>query len=794
MKTFRGGCCAAVGIAILLLSVSAASALAAPRAGTLDNSFGKRGVVLPSLGQTHSGGSWSDAALQPDGKVVAVESRLGIVQRFLPDGTPDPDFKGDAFPGPGFHATAVALQADGRILVAYGSEIRRLNPDGSADSSFAGDGVLSTPVLLNDLAVQPDGAIVGAGAHVYAPCTRLGCPKEVGLVRYLPNGAADDSFGGDGLVTTRLGFDEGVSHVLVQPDGAILAQTISRVIRYLPNGSLDPSFADGGVLSPSSTAQDIRDVGFRSGDVMVLLSRDFQAGTDFTVAAYDGTGAPDPTFNGDGFAPVDLPGTLDSQRLLVLPDGSLLVGASDAAQNEPPRLVVAKLDSTGAVDPTFGDGGAASLPEEDEPAGVNQGSVNALLAAPSGEIYFAGAADRAAPVSVEPVLAALTATGAFDPAFGSNGAVIQHLLIPSSDSAAAATVDRRGRILVAGSTNADEALFHSDVSLIRLRPNGARDRTFGSDGQLLIDLPSPFPPYVVTGSAATAVAVQKDGRILVGATSALGTMLLRLRPNGATDGSFGSAGTLRLPDVGEISQLTQLRGGGILVASKPAASAITLLKLRPDGRRDPTFGQQGKVRLGYKRSPVLGDVSVRPDGRILVCGMDNRRFSLWSLLPDGRRDPSFGRRGEVLIGPHPSACTAARPLTDGGALAGGLSRGVTAFTASGAIDRDYGQHGRTGILRVTCCASLLGQGGTTLAVDGTRFSAAALTADGRLIKSFGSGGYLVPGAAVAGAETSAALLQRGDLVLVGNRGRHGESLQAAAETDSQVVIARYRGP
>jgi hypothetical protein len=124
-------------------------------------------------------------------------------------------------------------------------------------------------------------------------------------------------------------------------------------------------------------------------------------------------------------------------------------------------------------------------------------------------------------------------------------------------------------------------------------------------------------------------------------------------------------------------------------------------------------------------------------------------------------------------------------------LAAGPRPGVTAFTASGSIDRSFGHRGRARVRGLIM--SLLKLGSKTIAVDGSRFRAAALTPRGGLFPGFGRSGHLRPGSAVSGAVPSDALVQRGDLILVGNRGRHGEPLETTVEPDSEMVIARYHG-
>ena len=105
-------------------------------AGTLDTSFGTNGIATTDLGG--AGDQAHDAALLPDGGIVAVgETDAPGIQkqdfalvRYLPDGTPNTGFGTGGivttdFSGHGDVANAVAVQADGKIVVA-GYAVRRL--------------------------------------------------------------------------------------------------------------------------------------------------------------------------------------------------------------------------------------------------------------------------------------------------------------------------------------------------------------------------------------------------------------------------------------------------------------------------------------------------------------------------------------------------------------------------------------------------------------------------------------------------------------------------------------------
>lgn len=138
---------------------------------------------------------------------------------------------------------------------------------GDLDASFGQNGVTADPgfsgnVSATAVAIQPDRKII-AGGRVPAPSPAGNFPG-FGLVRYLPNGAIDTTFGTNGRVITSFyeysGTFATMNDIAVLPDGKIVvagsvrvpdgssAQYVIFVIRYNANGSLDTTFNGNGRL------------------------------------------------------------------------------------------------------------------------------------------------------------------------------------------------------------------------------------------------------------------------------------------------------------------------------------------------------------------------------------------------------------------------------------------------------------------------------------------------------------------------------------------------------------------
>jgi uncharacterized delta-60 repeat protein len=136
-------------------------------------------------------------------------------------------------------ATGVGIEPDGKVVIGgdwirYGSDVdqfavARFNPGGSIDRSFSGNGLQTARfpgrggARAFALALQDDGKVVLAGN---SSRTQLG-PTKFALARFTRNGRLDDGFGTKGRVTTQFGdpgdIGAGAFGVAIQDDGKIVA-------------------------------------------------------------------------------------------------------------------------------------------------------------------------------------------------------------------------------------------------------------------------------------------------------------------------------------------------------------------------------------------------------------------------------------------------------------------------------------------------------------------------------------------------------------------------------------------
>lgn len=166
--------------------------------GSLDNGFGNDGVVVKEI--YLSAGKIAAPVLQPDGKIVIggenaplEGSQGGFLFRFLPDGAIEESFRAIAW-----EINDLALHSPDKSFGSNGKAVLEIE-----GSNFR----------LTSSAFTQEGKILAAG--------RLN--GDFFLACFQPDGALDESFGVNGMITTDFdgGFDQANS-ILVQPDGKII--------------------------------------------------------------------------------------------------------------------------------------------------------------------------------------------------------------------------------------------------------------------------------------------------------------------------------------------------------------------------------------------------------------------------------------------------------------------------------------------------------------------------------------------------------------------------------------------
>ena len=367
--------------------------------GTLDPKFASNGVYYDSFSIATN----KAALLQSNGKIVlggygSEGSQTGFfLKRLTEKGLTDSSFGnyGTKVIDIAFfdEVTSLALQADGKI-VAVGSSylffvrdedfkvfynmnfsITRILPNGDIDSSFGDNGIVQTDFggveEAYSVAIQKDGKILVGGSTGALPPSQ-NVPKFL-LVRYLPDGKIDSTFGVKGKVSTifNSSTDDIIKKVLCLTDGSILvcgtingARGINdsgdfALAKYLSNGDLDESFGTGGKVTTSMN---------RTGSLLmdaillkegkILTSGVTNYGNDSKIrpvlVQYNTDGSIDSEFGVQGIQEIIFSDGKSEGRSIASQHNGKIIMTSAIGFTNSSAVVVIRLLSNGSIDSSFG--------------------------------------------------------------------------------------------------------------------------------------------------------------------------------------------------------------------------------------------------------------------------------------------------------------------------------------------------------------------------------------------------------------------------------------------------------
>ncbi|HZL37254.1 MAG TPA: hypothetical protein VFC78_18185 [Tepidisphaeraceae bacterium] len=689
-------------------------------AGQLDATFGNGGQVSGAL---FPGDSASSTALQTDGKIVIATHHFDLA-RFDPNSLLDPSFGVDGrVMAPAAYATAtagaMALQSDGKILVAGTANspsssaggkvlVARYQSNGQLDATFGTGGWAAVPFAgieqASSITIETGGRIVVSGTAQNAAGH-----GDFALAALTPTGALNTTFGTGGEVTTDFpGPDNSsASGAALQPDGRLIVvgyafggsfNSTLDMARYLPNGALDPAFGSGGKVSSGSVAAYAvalqRDGKIVIGGTMTPAIIPDVFGQEIAVARYNTNGTLDSSFGVAGAAatPLDNGGDGDvANSVLIQSNGSILAVGADGVYAGPGSYSVGHLVRflpNGALDSSFGTGGSVICRNVVAQAAVLQ---------PDGKIIAVGYDGN--PNTPDIAVARFDSNGSLD-AFGYHGVIDDANGLTGPITAEALQPD--GKIVVAGS---ETGPTYTDAALMRYNADGTVDTTFGVGGRVLLKI-GPNAAY-------NALLIQSNGDIIAGG---LGTIqnggqsdqvfaLVRYLPNGAADHSFNGTGEVltRFPVYGDATiNALAFTPDNKVVAAGSAFDAFAIARYLPDGSLDPSFAYGGLVAGHPDGQPSQAtSVAVQSDGKIIEAGQIGGHFGIIRLNTAGKFDTTFGTSGVATTafssGSNDSinsiALDPAGRIVAGGSTLQGNRMALARYTPAGRLDTTFGTAG-----------------------------------------------------------------------------------------------------
>jgi uncharacterized delta-60 repeat protein len=776
--------------------------------GTLDPGFGSAGIVTSSiLGPSDTLADGVAIGRQSDGKLVVAGTAQTVgfltdiaVARYNADGSLDTHFgnKGTVFttfPGQTVSVSAVAVQPDGKVVVAGTLEgfsnnnntedflLERYNSDGSLDKNFGSNGEVLTDFGPDSFSTASGIAITRNSQIIVSGTTTIDGVSDLGVAQYNTNGSLDKSFGNKGEAVINFGPHTSLvaakNSVAIQPDGKIVAVvgvsdftngSVGEVglARLNTNGKLDAGFRTGGLVTTT----------FNGLNVSAVAGVALEPGTNAIVVA--GT-ALDPSFS--------------------------------------QSVVLARYKaSNGSLDTTFGTGGEVVT----APPPSTLTTVAGIAIQPSnGAIDLTGTAsgfDSNSNFFQDLTVTRYLATnGKLDPSFGTNGQVLTSFGAGSRTTGAGIAIQSDGKIVAVGSVTASDGGPVSGFGVARFNTNGTLDRGFGTGGEVITNVPAP------SSDAAAGEAIQSDGKIVVaGSATVFGPTgllveefaLTRYNSDGSIDKNFGNQGSV-LTDFGtgtnQAVAITIQSDGKILVVGDIFGSVfddfgeeIGLARYNKDGSLDKSFGNGGEVRTGFgdDTTAAASGLAIEPDGKIVVAGTvsgfdsDDNFFQNMALArynSNGKLDTTFGNGGEVTtsVGADLSAAVGVAIQSNGKIVVAGTATdpdtfnnefALARYNSNGKLDTTFGTGGEVTTTfdpdTSTTAAALAIQSNGKIVVAGTTtdpntfnndFALVRYNTDGSLDQTFGIGGEVATSlGANASANASALAIQPdGEIVVVG---------------------------
>ena len=364
---------------------------------------------------------------------------------------------------------AVAVQPDGKILAAGVAHafhhdvfsVIRYKPDGTQDNTFADNGMQITDFNLKPYPKESsatvtciatrNGTIVLAGQLKGLENNQIS--DSVAVAVYNTDGSLNTQFSGDGKQTLLLKATDYVANVAIQADGKIVV---------------------AGTAAPSR------------GQASCFLLR---FNTDGTL---------DKTFDGDGVRFFDL-GFLSAMTLQA--DGKMVV-ATTIVENDKSRFVLARFNTDGTFDNTFGSDGK----QDDDFALFDlsfRGTSLALQA--DGKIVVGGYAGS---TTLDFAITRYNADGSLDKTFSGDGGDV--LDFGAQDHLNAVAIQQDQKIIAGGYTlkYGTDGTLTINFALARYNTDGSLDQSFSDDGKQVSDLG--------THSAIYGIAIYNDQLYAVG--------------------------------------------------------------------------------------------------------------------------------------------------------------------------------------------------------------------------------------------------------------------------------------
>ncbi len=350
------------------------------------------------------------------------------------------------------------------------------------------------------------------------------------------------------------------------------------------------------------------------------------------------------------------------------------------------------------------------------------------------------------------------------------------------------------KVSAIGSYTLITCLVLATASTVVMAQAGQLDPSFGTNGIFSTTFSNSAP-------FATSVALQSDGKIIVGGEAGNPGIVVRLNTNGTLDTSFGTGGvvSIQYADVENFTVGVAVQSDGkILAVGTGLPQGGHLVRLNTDGSTDTTFGDNGSVFLELTPSFL----ALQPNGMILVNAGPGfeQAPTLSRYTSAGQIDTTFGNGGSA---PLLVAAATIALQSDGKILLGSggtvgvipSSGSLARYNTNGSIDTVFGVQGQVSDLAGAEAVGVQSNGqvvtagavvsNVSLSGNGAGFGVDSYFTSGFPIFLFGThGGSVTPFPNFLTSNATSMVVQPNNYIVAAG--------QAAVNADSSVfALARY---
>lgn len=387
---------------------------------------------------------------------------------------------------------------------------------GDIDLTFGGTGFVTTSTgsintMGYTMTIQNDNKIIVAGNSIQNGSA------AITLIRYLPDGSLDYSFGNNGIVISQTGIASVVHSIALQQDNKIIAVGGTHindsilnfsVIRYNQDGTPDNTFGNQGVvLINVENSSKAYNVAIKSnGKIIISGYSNLNFNTGISLVQLNTDGTLDASFGTGGLSIHHFSESPDVEAWAMALDGNDniitngMIYDTGLLRN---KIAVVKFNPNGDLDTGFGIGGIAkpSISNNSDDFG------NAIVIQPDNKIVIAGTLNNFS------IIARYNINGILDSTFGTDGIIINNFETSEPSEIYGITVQNDEKIIAVGVSGINASNTNGNFGLVRLNSSGTLDNTFGINGKVVTDISNGYNDVAFT------VKEQYDGKLVVSGIS-----------------------------------------------------------------------------------------------------------------------------------------------------------------------------------------------------------------------------------------------------------------------------------